>query len=92
MSVYAPGNTDLAVGDLAELVFCTSLQPSQRSTPRAVQSAVLEYLGRDNDPLSECAAHLASCYGKDPEGTCERMRWARSMATASFLDRDAAAA
>lgn len=90
-SVYAPIQADLAVGELAELVFCSNLQPSQHPTPHAVRAVVLGYLSRDTDPLAECAAQVASCYGKDPEGTCERMRWARSVAMATFAARDAAA-
>jgi hypothetical protein len=82
---------DMSVGDLAELLFCSSLQPSQRPTAQAVRIAVRESLRRHNDSLRECAAHVASCYGNNPEQTCARMRWARSLATASFLDRNVAA-
>lgn len=90
-SMCAPGDTDLTVGELAGLVFCSNLQPSERPTAQAVRSAVLRHLASENDPLGECAAHVAGCYGEDPDGTCERMRWARSVAISSFLRHDAAA-
>lgn len=81
----------MSIGDLAELVFCSNLQPSQRPSARAVRHAVLESLRRHDNALGDCAAHVASCYGNDPEETCERMRWARSVAIVSFLDQEAAA-
>lgn len=85
------GPARLSVADLAELVFCTHLQPSEHPTPQAVRNAVLKNLRRAHDSLKDCAAHLATCYGEDPEGTCDRMRWARSVAITTFLGRRAAA-
>ena len=85
------GPARLSVADLAEVVFCTHLQPSEHPTPLAVRNAVLKNLRRSHDSLEDCAAHLATCYGDDPEGTCERMRWARSVAITTFLGRRAAA-
>jgi hypothetical protein len=80
-----------SLGDLAELVFCSPLQPSQCPTAQEVRDAVLRTLRREADPLAACAAHVASCYGDDPEGACARMRWARSVVMASFRGRDVAA-
>lgn len=80
-----------SLGDLAELVFCSTLQPSQCPTAQEVRDAVRQTLRREADPLAFCAAHVAGCYGDDPDGACARMRWARAVVMASFRVRDVAA-
>ncbi len=80
-----------SVADLAELVFCSPLQPSQHPSAQAVREAVLGTLRRESAPLAACTAHVASCYGDDPELACARMRWARSVVIEAFLGRTVAA-
>jgi hypothetical protein len=79
---------ELTVGDLAELVFCSDIQPSHGPDPDAVRAVVIESLRDEEGRLKECGAHLAGCYGDDPEWTCRRMRWARSAVIATFCGRD----
>lgn len=80
-----------SVADLAELVFCSPLQPSQHPSAQAVRDAVLHSLRLGSDPLAACAAHVASCYGDYPEVACARMRWARSVVLEAFRGRAVAA-
>jgi hypothetical protein len=75
----------LSINELAELLFCSTLQPSQRVDASAVHSALAESLGSHHGQVLECAAELAASYGKDPEITCLRMRWARDLISATYL-------
>lgn len=75
---------DMTVGDLAEVVFCSTLQPSEPVDPAKVQAAISSALHSHHGEIRECAEELAASYGKDPEITCLRMRWARSVVTAAF--------
>jgi len=75
----------LSLNDLAELLFCSTLQPSQRVDASAVHSALAATLHSHHGQVRECAAELAASYGKDPEITCTRMRWARDLISATYL-------
>ncbi len=75
---------DLTQGDLAELLFCSSLQPSEEATPETVVEALSRSLRSHHGQIRECAEELAASYGKDPEITCVRMRWARTMIARTF--------
>jgi hypothetical protein len=75
----------LSLNDLAELLFCSTLQPSQRVDAVAVHSALAQTLSSHRGQLHECAAELAASYGNDPEITCIRMRWARDLISATYL-------
>ena len=81
----------LTVEVLAEVLFCSDLQPSQRPTTVEVLRALIRGLSREGDPVRDCVAQLASDYGKDPDAACGRMRWARS-AVLAVVDRSARAA
>lgn len=74
----------LTVEVLAEVLFCSNLQPSQSPTVAEVLRALIRGLSRDGDPVRDCVAQLASAYGKNPDSACERMRWARSTVLAFF--------
>lgn len=74
----------LTVGDLAEVLFCSSLQPSDEVDPEKVFSALDQSLRAHHGEIRECAEELAASYGKDPEITCLRMRWARAVVTRTF--------
>ncbi len=75
---------DLTVGDLAEALFCSSLQPSESVDPDTVVAAIDRSLRSHHGQIRECAEELAASYGKDPEITCLRMRWARSLVMGTF--------
>ena len=81
ITVVAP---DLTEGDLAELLFCSSLQPSQDPDPQTVVEALSQCLRSHHGQIRECAEELAASYGKDPEITCLRMRWARAVIARTF--------
>lgn len=74
----------LSAGDLAEVLFCSSLQPSQPADAAAVTEAVAQSLRSHHNLVSECAEELAASYGKDPEVTCLRMRWARRLVAETY--------
>ena len=75
---------DMTQGDLAELLFCSSLQPSQDPDPETVVEALSQSLRSHHGQIRECAEELAASYGKDPEITCLRMRWARTVIARTF--------
>ena len=72
------------VGDLAEVLFCTSLQPSDAPDPRTVLAAVTRSL-RCGRSVCECAAEVAARYGDDPDTASRRMRWSRAAVIAAFF-------
>ncbi|HEY2834450.1 MAG TPA: hypothetical protein VGJ14_18665 [Sporichthyaceae bacterium] len=82
---FANASAHMSLNDLAELLFCSTLQPSQRVDASAVHSALAQALHSHHGLVVECAAELAASYGKDPEVTCLRMRWARDLISATYL-------
>ncbi len=75
---------DMTVGDLAEVLFCSSLQPSDELDADKVTAAISQSLRSHHGQIRECAEELAASYGKDPEITCLRMRWARTVVARTF--------
>ena len=75
---------NMTVGDLAEVLFCSSLQPSEAADPDTVVEALAKALSSHHGEIRECAEELAASYGKDPEITCLRMRWARTVIARTF--------
>ncbi|MGQ0464854.1 MAG: hypothetical protein ACT4QG_06000 [Sporichthyaceae bacterium] len=69
----------MTLSELAELLFCSPLQPSQQVDAQAIDAALAESLRAHHGQVAECAEELAASYGKDPEVTCRRMRWARAI-------------
>src|SRR3954467_12898588 len=53
-------------GLLAEVLFCSALQPSDQPTPRQVREAVLTSWHAHHDEPQECIAQLAADYGNHP--------------------------
>ena len=74
----------MTMGDLAEALFCSSLQPSDAVDAAQVHAAIDASLRSHHGQIRECAEELAASYGKDPEITCLRMRWARSVVARTF--------
>ncbi len=75
---------DMTPDELAEVLFCSSLQPSQNPDPETVVEALSQSLRSHHGQIRECAEELAASYGKDPEITCLRMRWARTVIARTF--------
>lgn len=74
----------MSPADLAEILFCSTLQPSQPADPAAVREALSQTLRTRDGLVTACAEELAESYGKDPEITCRRMRWARDLVCRVF--------
>ena len=77
-----PGPT---VADLAGLVFCTTLQPSENPSADTVRRAVERRLTQLRDPLQRSAEEVALRYGEDPDAASRRMQWSRAVVVALQL-------
>jgi hypothetical protein len=75
---------NMTMGDLAEALFCSTLQPSEPIDSESVYAAIYASLRSHHGQIRECAEELAARYGKDPEITCLRMRWARAVVARTF--------
>lgn len=73
------------VADLAEVLFCTSLQPSDMPDRRTVLATVAQSVRRRGSVLKECVAEVAARYGDDPDTASRRMRWSRAAVVAALL-------
>lgn|GEM_PF-2731937 len=73
------------VAELAEVLFCTSLQPSEAPDHGTVLAAVTRSLRRCRNMLGEYAGEVAARYGDDPNTASRRMRWSRSAVVAAFF-------
>jgi len=83
----APGPEALVpmtVTDLAEILFCSSVQPSEHAAAEEIRAAVTACLRNHHGDVLECAVELAEQYGEDPETTCSRMRWCRETVALAF--------
>src|SRR5688572_24387858 len=78
--------SELTTTDLAEVLFCSSLQPSEVADPDTVRAAVAGSLRSHDGRVTACAEELAESYGKDPETTCRRMRWCRDLVGQVFTN------
>ena len=76
--------TAMTVCELSELLFCSTLQPSQVIDMETVTAALAQSLRLHAGQLRTCAGELAASYGKDPETTCSRMRWARNLISMTY--------
>lgn len=70
----------LDTATLAELLFCTALQPADQPTPRDIRSAVTIQLGRCHCDVSTCVAALAQEAGDHPDAYVARIAWCRALA------------
>jgi len=73
-----------ALTALAEILFCSSLQPSHGATAEQINAALYQTLLTHHDDVTECVCHLAQRYGDDPESACTRMRWCRTAVAAAY--------
>jgi len=70
--------------ELSELLFCSTLQPSQVIDAETITAALAQSLRMHHGEIRECAAELAANYGKDPDVACNRMRWARRLIATTY--------
>ena len=70
----------MPVNSLAEVLFCSALQPSDQPTPQQVRAAVEASWQAHHEQSQECTADFAADYGDNPELACARMRWCLDMA------------
>lgn len=66
----------LGVAEVAEVLFATSLQPSDHPSPDRVQAAVQQCWTTAGGDRTHFAARLAQEAGDHPEQAASRMRWA----------------
>ncbi|MEV1177841.1 hypothetical protein [Nonomuraea sp. NPDC049784] len=62
--------------ELAQVLFATALQPSDRLSPFQIRAAVDERLCACGSDAGWCAAYVAQEAGDHPETYVVRMRWA----------------
>jgi hypothetical protein len=86
ITAAVPGASDSIAGldVLAEALFCSCLQPSDRPGPERVRSAVQDELHRYHGALGACAPDVAFHYGERPELAAARMRWCRALIAAAY--------
>ncbi|WP_218005862.1 hypothetical protein [Actinomadura hibisca] len=78
--------------DLAQVLFTTRLQASDRATDEQVRTAITERLRACHGDRRACAALVAQEAGDHPETYAPRMRWAlATVARACGVTRLAAA-
>jgi hypothetical protein len=74
---------------LAEALFLSYLQPSDRPTAARIREAIRMSL-RSHGGEAGCAAAVAAEYGEHPETAVARMRWALALAAFTVDVADAA--
>jgi hypothetical protein len=73
-----------ALADLAEALFASPLQESDRPTPAEVRAAVERQLAACHGDCLLCAACVAQEAGDHPERYLDRMRWALATVRAAY--------
>jgi hypothetical protein len=68
----------MTLATMAEAVFLSSLQPSERPTTDRVVAAIGDSV-RIHGGMRACSAAFAAEYGEHPEESATRMRWALSL-------------
>jgi hypothetical protein len=75
----------MSTASIAQALFVSDLQPSERPSAAQVARAVADSLcrhgGRDG-----CAAACAAAYGEHPDSAAGRMRWALGLTRSGSAD------
>jgi hypothetical protein len=77
----------LELSALAQVLFASPVQPSQRQSPSAVRTAIEVQLGACHGDLAACLAMVAQEAGDCPDLYAARMRWARRSVAVAYLGR-----
>jgi hypothetical protein len=80
MSHNQPQPAPSAIPELAEALFCSDLQPSERPTPEIIAARVAQALF-DHGDVAGCACEVANRYGEDQVTAAARMRWCLRLVT-----------
>lgn len=65
---------------VAELLFCSPIDPANTASQIAARELVLAQLDAVHCDLGACVAKLSQAYGDHPEATARRMGWCRTLA------------
>jgi hypothetical protein len=74
----------MTVATRAEVLFVSSVQPSDHPSPRDIARAIRITL-HTYGGVSGCATAFATEYGAHPETSADRMRWALSQVSAPSI-------
>jgi hypothetical protein len=83
---------ELAICDLAAVLFSSTLQESDHPSPEQVRTAVLETLQTCGGDCGPCVACVAEEAGDHPESYARRMRWSLQTVKAAYAPADLIAA
>ncbi|MFA1546438.1 hypothetical protein [Actinomadura chokoriensis] len=81
-----PAPTSMTASDLAEILFCSGLQQSDRPSAEQVRAAIDARIGACGGDSSVCVALVAQEAGDHPETYSARMRWALGIVAAAYPD------
>lgn len=74
----------LTTSDLAQLLFTSTVQPSEDPTPERIRKTIDDLLCACGGDPANCAASVAQEAGDHPECFASRMRWALNTVTAAY--------
>ncbi|GAA0984230.1 hypothetical protein GCM10009555_057550 [Acrocarpospora macrocephala] len=74
----------LTTSDLAQVLFTSSLQPSDDLSPDKIRTAIDDRLCSCDGDAAVCAAFVAQEAGDHPESFASRMRWALNAVTTAY--------
>jgi hypothetical protein len=71
---------------LAQVLFASPVQPSDRPSPAAIRTAIQAQLGACHGNVATCLAVVAQEAGDRPDLYAARMQWVRRSVAAACLD------
>ncbi|MGI5205789.1 hypothetical protein ACQEU6_29965 [Spirillospora sp. CA-108201] len=86
-----PSFTSMNASDLAEILFASPLQESDRPSAEQVRTAISDRFGACGGDISAWVAAVAQEAGDHPETFPARMRWALTTVCAAYPDLTTAA-
>ncbi|MER7545082.1 hypothetical protein [Actinomadura sp.] len=86
-----PTLTSMTTSDLAEILFCSGLQQSDRPSAERVRAAIADRIGACGGDRTVCLALVAQEAGDHPEIYSTRMRWALSTVSEAYPELATAA-
>jgi len=72
---------------LAQVLFASPVQPSERLSPAAIRTAIEIQFGACHGNVAACLAAVAQEAGDRPDLYAARMQWARQSVAAAHLHR-----
>jgi hypothetical protein len=71
---------------LAQVLFASPVQPSERPSPAEVRTAIETQLGACHGSVAACLAVVAQEAGDRPDCYAARMQWVRRSVAVAYLD------